>query len=54
MRELPAGVYGLSNHLLDAPWPKVRTGKARLAAHLDGSVSAERLLELLDDTHAGA
>lgn len=51
-RELPAGVYGLSNHLLDAPWPKVRAGKARLAAHLDGHVSAERLLEILDDTHA--
>lgn len=51
-RELPAGVYGLSNHLLDAPWPKVRTGKARLAAHLEGHVSAERLLEILDDTHA--
>lgn len=50
-RELPAGVYGLSNHLLDAPWPKVRTGKARLAAHLEGDVSAERLLEILDDTH---
>jgi uncharacterized protein with NRDE domain len=51
-RELPAGVYGLSNHLLDAPWPKVRTGKAHLAAHLEGRVSAERLLEILDDTHA--
>jgi uncharacterized protein with NRDE domain len=52
VREVPAGVYGLSNHLLDAPWPKVRAGKARLAAHLNGSVSAERLLEVLDDTEA--
>jgi uncharacterized protein with NRDE domain len=51
VRELPAGIYGLSNHLLDAPWPKVRTGKARLSAQLDGSMSAERLLEILDDTH---
>jgi uncharacterized protein with NRDE domain len=51
-RELPAGVYGLSNHLLDAPWPKVRTGKARLSAQLDGDLSAESLLEILDDTHA--
>jgi len=50
-RELPSGVYGLSNYLLDAPWPKVRAGKARLAAHLEGRVSAERLLEILDDTH---
>ena len=50
-RELPSGVYGLSNYLLDAPWPKLRAGKARLAAHLEGRVSAERLLEILDDTH---
>ena len=30
-RELPAGVYGLSNHLLDTPWPKVERGKKALA-----------------------
>jgi uncharacterized protein with NRDE domain len=48
-RELPPGIYGLSNHLLDAPWPKVRTGKARLAAHLEGEVDPEALLGLLDD-----
>ena len=27
---LGAGVYGLSNHLLDTPWPKVTEGKAQL------------------------
>ena len=27
---LEPGVYGLSNHLLDTPWPKVTTGKAEL------------------------
>ncbi|HSD41020.1 MAG TPA: NRDE family protein [Burkholderiales bacterium] len=52
VRELPAGVYGLSNHLLDVPWPKVRIGKARLEANLNGNVNAESLLEVLDDTHA--
>jgi uncharacterized protein with NRDE domain len=51
-RALPAGIYGLSNHLLDVPWPKVRIGKSRLAANLNGNVSAETLLDLLDDTHA--
>lgn len=51
-RALAPGIYGLANDLLDVPWPKVRTGKARLAAQLNGSVSAERLLELLDDTQA--
>ena len=27
---LGSGVYGLSNHLLDTPWPKVTEGKAEL------------------------
>ena len=27
--ELSSGIYGLSNHLLDTPWPKVAGGKAR-------------------------
>ena len=29
--ELKPGVYGLSNHLLDTPWPKVTLGKELLA-----------------------
>ncbi|MBT8341000.1 MAG: NRDE family protein [Desulfatitalea sp.] len=28
--QLSPGVYGLSNHLLDTPWPKVAKGKQRL------------------------
>jgi uncharacterized protein with NRDE domain len=34
-RELPPGVYGLSNHLIDTPWLKVTSGKRRLARLLD-------------------
>ena len=34
IRELPTGVHGLSNHLLDTPWPKVSRGKERLSALL--------------------
>jgi len=30
-----AGVHGLSNHLLNEPWPKVSRGKAALASLLD-------------------
>jgi uncharacterized protein with NRDE domain len=30
MRPLAPGIYGLSNHLLDTPWPKVVMGKADL------------------------
>ena len=35
-RELGSGVYGLSNHLLDSPWPKVTAGKSGLSALLSG------------------
>jgi uncharacterized protein with NRDE domain len=33
-RRLDPGVYGLSNHLLDTPWPKVRRATAALRASL--------------------
>ena len=33
-RELGPGIYGLSNDLLDTPWPKLRNAKNRLAAAL--------------------
>jgi uncharacterized protein with NRDE domain len=50
-RVLDAGVYGLSNHLLDTPWPKVARSKAGLTRLLerDGEALAEGLLELLAD-----
>jgi uncharacterized protein with NRDE domain len=35
-RALEPGVYGLSNHLLDSPWPKVTAGKSGLSALLTG------------------
>ena len=35
-RTLPPGVYGLSNALLDTPWPKVANGKADLRDALAG------------------
>jgi uncharacterized protein with NRDE domain len=35
VRAVPAGVHGLSNHLLNSQWPKVREGRAGLAALLD-------------------
>ena len=31
MKELPPGLYGLSNHLLDTPWPKVIKAKIGLS-----------------------
>lgn len=43
------GVHGLSNHLLDVPWPKVQLGKARLAERLRAEVDPDDLLAVLDD-----
>lgn len=43
-RQLPhrlvSGVYGLSNHLLDTPWPKLVSGRTAFA-HLVGATGAE-------------
>jgi uncharacterized protein with NRDE domain len=36
MRSLSSGVYGLSNHLLDTPWPKVAATKSAFGAILNG------------------
>jgi len=50
-RKLPPGIYGVSNHLLDTPWPKVERGKAGLAEAIQGSGGglAERLFDVLRD-----
>ncbi len=48
-RELGPGIYGLSNHLLDTPWPKVQIAKTRLAAALLGLTDMAPLLDLLRD-----
>jgi uncharacterized protein with NRDE domain len=47
-RELGPGIYGLSNHLLDTPWPKVQNAKSRLAA-LGNLTDTAPLLALLRD-----
>lgn len=46
---LPPGIYGLSNHLLDTPWPKVARGKSALAAALDALPDTGPLFDLLRD-----
>lgn len=48
-RELGPGIYGLSNHLLDTPWPKVRHAKSRLEAALREMPDTAPLLALLRD-----
>ncbi len=39
IEDLPAGVHGLSNHLLNTPWPKVTHGKRRVASLLEANES---------------
>jgi len=44
------GIHGLSNRLLDTPWPKVERGKEALAALLKkGKPTPEKMLDLLAD-----
>ena len=52
---LTPGVYGLSNHLLDTPWPKVEKGKQALSelAHQDAEIAHEAVFDMLAD-HAQA
>ncbi|MEJ2470521.1 MAG: NRDE family protein [Desulfuromonadales bacterium] len=50
-KQLSPGLYGLSNHQLDTPWPKVRRGKAALRALLTGpSFTIEDAFAILTDT----
>lgn len=50
-RRLTPGIYGLSNHLLDSPWPKVQRGKKGLKKLLDNSaLDHNAAFALLADT----
>ncbi len=53
VRPVPPGVHGLSNRLLDTPWPKVRRGITRFKAAIGGPETEieERLFSLLTDRH---
>jgi uncharacterized protein with NRDE domain len=50
-RTLSPGLYGLSNHLLDTPWPKVVRGKQALAQLMSAErgPEAEQLFGILAD-----
>ena len=55
-RELAPGVYGLCNHLLDTPWPKVQAAKSALREALAALPDDAPLFRLLrdDGIHADA
>ena len=52
-QKLKAGIYGLSNHLLNSLWPKVTRSRKMLKAALDkkGSDLEEALFSMLFDRH---
>ncbi len=53
-RDLPPGIYGLSNATLDTPWEKVERSKARLAELIaDNRIDEVELLGLLSDPERG-
>ncbi|WP_291992070.1 NRDE family protein [Candidatus Accumulibacter sp. ACC003] len=48
-RSLSPGIYGLSNHLLDTPWPKLASAKAAFAAALARLPATAPFFEVLAD-----
>ena len=52
IREIEPGIHGLSNHLLDTPWPKIERGKEMLATLLseEEHPSAGAIFDILADT----
>jgi uncharacterized protein with NRDE domain len=53
-KKLPPGVYGLSNHLLDTPWPKVVQAKQSFASAIGAGEPLENLMGLLGDREMAA
>lgn len=49
--ELKPGIYGLSNHLIDTPWPKVLKSKKALARYINCRtiIEPQYLFEILAD-----
>jgi len=48
-RRLPPGIYGLSNHLLDSPWPKLLQAKQRFSNALTKLPDEKAMFDLLAD-----
>ncbi len=50
-QKLKPGIYGLSNHLLDTPWPKVKKGKNYLEKFLTSqALKPQAALDFLSDS----
>jgi uncharacterized protein with NRDE domain len=51
---LEPGIYGLSNHLLDTPWPKLQRTRARFETLLSAGADTAALLDMLADREPAA
>jgi uncharacterized protein with NRDE domain len=50
VKQITEGVHGLSNHLLNTPWPKVSRGKEKFSEAISASdINPETLFDLLYD-----
>ena len=51
IEKLKPGVYGLSNHLMDTPWPKITKGKSDLGKLLKGreDINPSDIFDILKD-----
>lgn len=54
VRLLPPGIYGLSNRLLDTPWPKLVSAKARFSAALPALPDRQAMFNILADRDIAA
>ncbi|MBL7993895.1 NRDE family protein [bacterium] len=51
IKQLQRGVFGLSNHLLDTPWPKVEKSKKHLLKALEQTqINENEIFAILSDT----
>lgn len=51
IQKLTPGTYGLSNHLIDTPWPKITKGKSDLGKLLNNKedIDPEDIFDILND-----
>ena len=50
LQPVPAGIHGISNAVLDTPWPKLQARKAALKTGIDsGKFNSEALIQLMAD-----
>ena len=48
-RSLAPGIYGLSNHLLDSPWPKLISARQRFSVALHNLPASQPFFDILRD-----